>query len=213
MKKILLFSALALVAMACNPLKVALNKTDSEGVRTIVTSAQHFFNDYDVALGVRVSNADTIMGIVVSASSSKLEGIFDQDDHLYFTLNDGSKVTLRNILDRDAIEIRKETKTDYNYADPGFSYAYGPWGRRYFISPYAASSYFSQTYETTVVDSYALYLITYEEMARIINIGVKTLSIEADNNTEEMINPSGLQTLFKDMLQCLASGVRNPNEY
>ena len=213
MKKNLLFSALALVAMACNPLKVALNKTDSEGVRTIVTSSQHFFNDYDVALGVRVSNADTIMGIVVSASSSKLEGIFDQDDHLYFTLNDGSKVTLRNILDRDATEVRKETKTDYNYANPGFSYAYGPWGRRYFISPYAASSYFSQTYETTVVDSYALYLITYEEMARIINIGVKTLSIEADNNTEEMINPSGLQTLFKDMLQCLASGVRNPNEY
>lgn len=213
MKKILLFSALALVAMACNPLKVALNKTDSEGVRTIVTSSQHFFNDYDVALGVRVSNADTIMGIVVSASSSKLEGIFDQDDHLYFTLNDGSKVTLRNILDRDATEVRKETKTDYNYANPGFTYAYGPWGRRYFISPYAASSYFSQTYETTVVDSYALYLITYEEMARIINIGVKTLSIEADNNTEEMINPSGLQTLFKDMLQCLASGIRNPNEY
>lgn len=211
MRKLILFSALALVAMACNPLKVALNKTDSEGVRTIVTSAQHFFNDYDVALGVRVSNADTIMGIVVSASSSKLEGIFDQDDHLYFTLNDGSKVTLRNILDRDAIEVRKETKTDYT--NPGWSYAYGPWGRRYFISPYAASSYFSQTYETTVVDSYALYLITYEEMARIINIGVKTLSIEADNNTEEMINPSGLQTLFKDMLQCLASGVRNPNEY
>lgn len=213
MRKLILFSALALVAMACNPLKVALNKTDSEGVRTIVTSSQHFFNDYDVALGVRVSNADTIMGIVVSASSSKLEGIFDQDDHLYFTLNDGSKVTLRNILDRDATEVRKETKTDYNYANPGFSYAYGPWGRRYFISPYAASSYFSQTYETTVVDSYALYLITYEEMTRIINIGVKTLSIEADNNTEEMINPSGLQTLFKDMLQCLASGVRNPNEY
>lgn len=213
MRKLILFSALALVAMACNPLKVALNKTDSEGVRTIVTSAQHFFNDYDVALGVRVSNADTIMGIVVSTSSNKLEGIFDQDDHLYFTLNDGSKVTLRNILDRDAIEVRKETKTDYNYANPGFSYAYGPWGRRYFISPYMASSYFSQTYETTVVDSYALYLITYEEMARIINIGVKTLSIEADNNTEEMINPSGLQTLFKDMLQCLASGVRNPNEY
>lgn len=211
MRKLILFSALALVAMACNPLKVALNKTDSEGVRTIVTSAQHFFNDYDVALGVRVSNADTIMGIVVSASSSKLEGIFDQDDHLYFVLNDGSKVTLRNILDRDAIEVRKETKTDYT--NPGWSYAYGPWGRRYFISPYAASSYFSQTYETTVVDSYALYLITYEEMARIINIGVKTLSIEADNNTEEMINPSGLQTLFKDMLQCLASGVRNPNEY
>lgn len=213
MRKILLFSALALVAMACNPLKVALNKTDSEGVRTIVTSSQHFFNDYDVALGVRVSNADTIMGIVVSASSSKLEGIFDQDDHLYFTLNDGSKVTLRNILDRDATEVRKETKTDYNYANQGLAYAYGPWGRRYFISPYAASSYFSQTYETTVVDSYALYLITYEEMARIINIGVKTLSIEADNNTEEMINPSGLQTLFKDMLQCLASGIRNPNEY
>lgn len=211
MRKLILFSALALVAMACNPLKVALNKTDSEGVRTIVTTSQHFFNDYDVALGVRVSNADTIMGIVVSASSSKLEGIFDQDDHLYFTLNDGSKVTLRNILDRDAIEVRKETKTDYT--NPGWSYAYGPWGRRYFISPYAASSYFSQTYETTVVDSYALYLITYEEMARIINIGVKTLSIEADNNTEEMINPSGLQTLFKDMLQCLASGVRNPNEY
>lgn len=213
MRKLILFSALALVAMACNPLKVALNKTDSEGVRTIVTSAQHFFNDYDVALGVRVSNADTIMGIVVSTSSNKLEGIFDQDDHLYFTLNDGSKVTLRNILDRDAIEVRKETKTDYNYANPGFSYAYGPWGRRYFISPYAASSYFSQTYETTVVDSYALYLITYEEMARIINIGVKTLSIEADNNTEEMMSTSGLQTLFRDMLQCLASGVRNPNEY
>ena len=211
MRKLILFSALALVAMACNPLKVALNKTDSEGVRTIVTSAQHFFNDYDVALGVRVSNADTIMGIVVSASSSKLEGIFDQDDHLYFTLNDGSKVTLRNIYNKDAIEVRKETKTDYT--NPGWSYAYGPWGRRYFISPYAASSYFSQTYETTVVDSYALYLITYDEITRIINIGVQKLSIEADSNTDEMMNPSGLQILFRDMLQCLASGVRNPNEY
>lgn len=213
MRKLVLFSALALIAVACSPLKVALNKTDSEGVRTIVTSSQHFFNDYDVALGVRVSNADTIMGIVVSASSSKMEGIFDQDDHLYFTLNDGSKVTLRNILDRDAIEVRKETKTDYNYANQGLAYAYGPWGRRYFISPYAASSYFSQTYETTVVDSYALYLITYEEITRIINIGVKTLSIEADNNTEEMINPSGLQILFKDMLQCVVSGVKTPNDY
>ena len=213
MRKLLFAGALALMAMACNPLKIALNKTDSEGVRTVVTSSQNLFGIYEMALGVRISEADTIMGIIVSAESNKMHGLFDQDDHLYFTLNDGSKVTLRNILDRDAIEVRKETKTDYNYANQGLTYAYGPWGRRYFISPYAASSYFSQTYETTVVDSYALYLITYEEMVSIITKGVEKLSIEADNDTDVMLNTVGLQEQFAKMFQCLGDGVRHPNDY
>lgn len=211
MRKILLVSAVALLAMSCESLKIALNKTDSEGVRTIVTSRQDLFGIYEMALGVRISEADTIMGIIVSAESNKQNGIFNQDDHLYITLSDGSKITLRNILDSESFEVRKETKTDYT--NPGWSYAYGPWGRRYFIQPYAASSYFAHTYEITVTDSYALYLITYEEMVRIITVGIDKLSIEADNDTDVMRNTIGLQEQFAKMFQCLGDGVRHPNEY
>lgn len=211
MKNLLFVSAFALMAMSCSSLRIALNKTDSEGVRTVVTTTEHLFGNYEMALGVRISDADTIMGIIVSTESNKLNGIFNQDDHLYIVLGDGSKITLRNILDSDAYEVRKETKTDYSTA--GMSYAYGPWGRRYFIRPYAASSYFANTYETTVAYSYALYLITYEEMVRIISKGIESLSIEADNNTDIMRNTFGLQEQFAAMFQCLGEGVRNPNDY
>lgn len=211
MRKLLFAGALALMAMACNPLKIALNKTDSEGIRTIVTSRQDLFSIYEMALGVRISKEDTIMGIIVQAESDKQKGIFNQDDHLYFVLSDGSKITLRNILDENAVEVRKEVRTDY--ATPGWPYTYGPWGRRYYIHPYAASSYFAQTYETTVTDSYALYLITYEEMVRIITVGIDKLSIEADNNTDAMLNTVGLQEQFAKMFQCLGDGVRHPNDY
>lgn len=211
MRKLLFVGFWALMAMACSPLKIALNKTDSEGVRTIVTSRQDLFSIYEMALGVRISEADTIMGIIVSAESNKLNGIFNQDDHLYITLSDGSKITLRNILNSDAFEVRKETKTDYS--NPGWTYTYGPWGRRYFIHPYTASSYFANTYEITVADSYALYLISYEDMVRIITVGVEKLSIEADNDTDVMLNTVGLQEQFAKMFQCLGEGVRNPNEY
>lgn len=211
MRKLLFVGALALMAMACSPLKIALNKTDSEGVRTVVTSKQNLFGIYEMALGVRITEADTIMGIIVSAESNKLNGIFNQDDHLYITLGDGSKITLRNILDSDAFEVRRETKTDYS--NPGWAYAYGPWGRRYYIQPYAASSYFANTYEITVADSYALYLITYDEMVSIITKGVEKLSIEADNDTDVMQNTVGLQEQFAKMFQCLGDGVRHPNDY
>lgn len=211
MRKLLFVGALALMAMACSPLKIALNKTDSEGVRTVVTSNQNLFGIYEMALGVRISETDTIMGIIVSAESNKMHSLFEQDDHLYITLSDGSKITLRNILDSDAVEVRKETKTDYS--NHGWAYAYGPFGRRYFIHPFAASSYFANTYEVTVTDSYALYLITYDEMVRIITKGVEKLSIEADNDTDVMRNTVGLQEQFAKMFQCLGDGVRHPNDY
>ncbi len=213
MKKFLFVGAVTFLAMACAPLKIAMNKTDSEGVRTIVTSTQHLFGNYDIALGIRISDADTIMGVIIEAESNKMEGIFDQDDHLYLVLNDGSKITLRNVLDKDAVEVRKETKTSYDYGNPGWSYAYGPWGRSYFIRPYAATTYFAHTYETTVSNSQALYLITYDEIVRIITKGVKKLSIEADNDTEEMFNTGGLQDLFTSLFRCLGEGVKNPNDY
>ncbi len=212
MKKYFLILTLMLTAMACSPLKVALNKTDSEGVRTIVTSSQNLFQDFDMALGVRISKEDTIMGIIVSTESSKLQGVFNEDDHLYMVLKDGSKITLHNILNQDAVELRKETKTDYNYS-PGWTYAYGPWGRRYWIEPYAATSYFERTYETTVADSYALYPITYNEMVQIISKGVEQLSIEVDNDTRSMMLTDGLQEQFARMFQCLGDGVRHPNDY
>lgn len=208
MKKTFLFGVLSLCLMGCQTLTIAVNKTDSDGVRTVATSNQHLYQNFDVCLGVRLAKADTIMGIIVTAETEKLAGVFDTEDRLLMQLNDGSEIVLRNILDRENYELRNETRTDYHYVSrPGWDYVYGPWGGAYFVTPYGATACFENSYQTTVADSYALYLITYEQMMRIINIGVKQLRIEVDGDAPVMGNPGRVQGLFKDMFECLIQGV------
>lgn len=207
MKKILLVGAMALCLTGCQTLNIAVNKTNEEGVRTVVTSTQHLYQNFDIALGVRLAPKDTIMGLLVVAESDRIAGMFDTDDRLLMQLKDGSEIVLRNTLDRDSYDVKNETRTDYNYVHGGWSYAYGPWVGPRYITPFGATACFEHNYQTTVAESYALYLITYPEMMRIINIGVKNLRIEVEDDAPVMGNPDKVQGLFKDMFECLVQGV------
>lgn len=213
MKKVFLIGTLALCLMGCQTLTIAVNKTNEEGVRTVATTSQHLFQDFDVTLGVRLAPNDTILGVLITAETERLNGIFNTGDRLLMQLNDGSEIVLSNILDRDSYELRNETHTDYNYVHRGWNYAYGPWIGPHFITPYGATACFENTYQTTVADSYALYLITYDEMMRIINIGVKQLRIEVDGDAPVMGNPYKVQGLFKEMFTCLVQGVKKTGNW
>ena len=207
MKKLFLVGALALCLMGCQTLTIAINKTNSDGVRTVATTSKHLYQNFDVTLCVRLAPNDTIMGVLITAEAKRLNGIFDTDDRLLMQLNDGSEIVLTNVLDRESYELRNETHTSYNYVNRGWNYAYGPWIDPLFITPYDATVCFENTYQTTVADSYALYLITYDEMMRIINLGVRRLRIEVDDDAPEMRNPGKVQGLFKEMFTCLIQGV------
>lgn len=197
MKKFLIFTiAAALVLCSCSASKIAVN-THSKGVRTVLTSSRSVFGDIKVALGARSVDAkDTVLAIVITSTKESEHGLFDSGDALQLRLADDSVITLTNILDK---EYDKETTTTVTNLSPSsYYYYYGPY---YDMIPVTTTS--------TTTSSYALYLVTGEQIADIIGKGIVKARIECEQGYIPVPNPVRLRDIITNELNDLKNAFFN----
>lgn len=209
------FFALALATLtiiSCSPLKIVMNTTSPDGKRTVATSNQPLFNSnggqVSIALGTRISGKDTIVGIVITYDANTGRGVFDKDHRMMFRLTDKSEITLKNLYDREFENIDETTVTDQFKTDYGVAYSYDPWLESVVISPYEVTRLVPQVHHYKTTNSYALYLITRQQLDDIITKGVIKLRIESADCDLDMTNTEGVSALFTSLRNCLTEGVK-----
>jgi len=217
MKRILLSLALiALVASSCSPVKIFMDSTSPEGVRRIVTSKEKLCKSgsgqIDVSLGIKLEGEDTVAAVILICDANTGHGIFDRGNEMKFRLSDNSEITLVNLLDKK-FDTHQETHTtetiEHSY---GVAYAYG--ARRCFVRPYEVNYLVPETYTTNVSNSYALYLITRQQMTDIIQKGVIKMRIEIEDRDIDLegSDAGSVSAILKEQILCIRERVTNPVE-
>lgn len=210
MKKFfLVLSAFVLFLPSCSPLKIVMNSKSPEGIRTVLTSDQHLFNNFDIALGASIEPRDTVLGILVTCDKSTDHGIFDKGDKMKLRLSDQSVIELDNIYHK---EFDKEVQT-YNTVDRttefGLAYSYDPYFGTVWVDPIEVRRLVPQVKTRTVTRSYALYLVSKGKLMDIISKGVIALRIEVEDDEYDMNGTGGVSSLLSQMYDCLKEGMAN----
>lgn len=206
-------AATVLAASSCNPLRVVLNTQSPDGERKIVTSEKIIASEDGVNLsmcmGTRIHAKDTVVAIALSIDAATGKSVFDKGDKFMLKLGDGRTVTLVNILE-DEYEEHTETHVQDRpvYTGIRYSYAYSPWAGPVFVTPYDAYAMVPEVYTTKVANSYALYLITKEDLSGIIYKGVKKMRIEIDRADLDITDTKDIAPLIKSMVMCLIDGAK-----
>lgn len=204
----LIFVAVLMTA-SCSPARIIMNSKGSDGVRTVLTSDKHLFENIEMALGARIiPPKDTVIAILITSTKDSDHGIFDKDDRLLIRLSDGSEITLTNLYDK---EFDRQTKTEVvnervnNY---GYAYTYGYFGEIY-VTPMEISSFVPRSYTRTESKSYALYLISKKQLEDIIAKGVSKLRVEIEDAELDMPSTSSVQAITTELYACLKDGIAN----
>jgi len=205
-----------MVAVSCSPVKIFMDSTSPEGVRKVVTSKQKLCKNgkgqIDITLGVKFDRQDTVAAVILICDANTGHGIFDQGNELKFRLGDNTEITLVNLLDKkyDSHQETHTTETlEHSY---GVAYAYG--ARRCFVRPYEVTYLVPETYTTNVSNSYALYLITRQQMTDIIQKGVVKMRIEIEDRDIDLegSDAGSVSAILKEQILCIRERVTNPVE-
>lgn len=198
MKKFLVLAFVAVIAFACSP-KIVVDSVH-KGEHTVVTGESNLYSfqhsSMSCSLGIRVSQKDTILALLITYDGDTGRGIFDKEDQLIFTLNDGSKFALRNLYDNEyesSSEVRTTTsvRNDYTYA-----YAYSPIMDDIYVTPVSVTRFVPQVYTVKNTKSYGLYLLTKKQFSGIVTSGVKELVIEAIIGDSKMPKPENFAPML-----------------
>lgn len=208
MKKFLSVGLFAFVlAAGCSPLRIVMNSHNEDGSRILLTSDKHLFGDFSVALGTKLNQRDTIMGILVTCDKPSDHGIFVKGDKMMFRLTDDSVITLENLYDREYDRETTTQQTTQQVNSYGYTYSYHPFLDGFTVMPYEISSFVPRTYVTTTTNSYALYLISWDELESIVAKGVKKVRIEIEDAEKDSSDTENVSKMFSDMIDCLREGV------
>ncbi len=213
MKKLLLVLPL-LFAVSCSSVKLVVNTTTKDGERRMLTSNQDLFhtNDYDfqIALGARVDeDNDTIVGILITCDAERGgSGVFEEGDRLLIRLADQEKIELTNLLDHKYESYTETQVTDR--VQTSYAYAYSPWGPWGYVTPYQVTSIVPQVYTDQINNSYALYLVTADQLKAIISKGVAKLRIETEDINVDMPYTENVAYQMEQLTRCLIEGFQNP---
>jgi len=216
MKKIcLLIPFISIILTSCGtPLKIVMNRTTPEGERFVVTSDQHLFHagkgNMDLALGAKIVGKDTVLAFVITCDADSGHGIFDKGNKLMFRLSDNSEISLSNLYDKE-YEEHEDTSVSQQYqTDYGYSYSYSPWTDDIYISPFEVTRLVPRINHYKTTNSYALYLVTKQQLNDIISKGVKKLRVEIEDKDLDMTDTEGVAPLISNMYACLKDGIANP---
>jgi len=209
MKKISIITIICLIMAGCSTIKLAVNTTDEEGRKIYFTSEEFLFSidDYSVLLsvGVRLGAKDTLCAVMITSTKESDHGIIKKGDNITFKLYDGSSVSAANVLDKgystesDKITYAANPNASIIVAYNPFSYLYG--SNYVFRDPNLFNNNIQRpsTISSSFTYSYGLYLITLDDMSRIINVGVSDFTIRMDDQDVEMPHPDGLPKIFVQM--------------
>jgi len=217
MKKIIIF-ALVVMAAACSPLKIAIDTTSSEGERRVVTSGEAIMKVKDgkiyLHLGVKLGPKDTLMAVLASCDATTRVGMFNRGNQMKFRLADDSEITLFNILDKK-METHRETQVSEHYETAyGYAYSYRPWGRGGYVHPYQVTAMVPEVSTTQKSTSYALYLITRQQLIDIMEKGVTKFRIETESDDHDLkgMDAESISGVFKALRDCLLKAATKEKE-
>ena len=221
MRRHFLFLLALLCAVGCNPLKIVLNSRTSDGERTVLTSDQPLFrmdgHDISVALGARMHDRDSVMALLVTCESREHYGIFNVGNRMMIRLADQSVITLTNIYDKEYENKTEAYQTTDRIVQTGVGYAYNPWDDYFYLTPYEVSTFIPRTTVVRKNLSYALYLVSREDLQKIVHGKVIKFRIETEDSEYDMPNPKGVSELFASMYdllsKCVAGGVAVRSEF
>lgn len=205
MKRFILFAiAAALVAnVSCSPLRIAMNSTDADGVRTLLTTNQRLMGNaqgvMDIALGARIDKKDTVLAVLVTIDADSGHGVFNKGNLMRIRLNDNKEINLENLYDKEYEEKEETYVSQTPKTDFGYAYSYDYFTGDIWVSPYTINRMVPTVRTSKSSYSYALYLITKPQLNDIITKGVKKLRVEIENSDLDMPETSGVSELFKDM--------------
>ena len=211
MKKLILPAAIALsVITGCRPLSLAMN-TENNGNHVLLTSDISLFtysgNPMDIAMGVKITPKDTLLGIVLTTDCGADHGVFDRDDRIMIRFADSSEITLLNVYDKECSTETKTNVTEDYYAQRGLAYAYSPWCDVPYLTPYVAYSMVPTVYTTQTTVSYALYLITFEQLIKMRNTDIIKLRVELEDRDLDMPQPERARDVFVKLSDFLYESV------
>lgn len=186
----LIAAAVTMTALvcSCSPVKIACDYRDKDGGRIVLTSDKPLYHDLSMALGAKVMNQkDTIMAILITYDGDTDHGVFDTDDQLLMRLSDQSVVALQNLYHQ---EFEKETTTSYTtdrvVTDLGWRYTYDPFIGGVYVTPVQLQQFIPRQTRRTTTRSYALYLITKQQLNDIVGKGVVKFRVEMENAELDM---------------------------
>jgi len=213
MKRVLvIFAAMALALCSCSPLYIVMDK-NKKGERSIMTSTQRLCSYRDgvikTALGCRIQGKDTVLAILITSDADKGHCVFENGDKLMFRLKDGKEIHLSNILDKKAYEseTRIETTTTRVY-DYGYAYSYSPWTGDVYLAPYEIGRMVPRTYTVKETASYALYLVSLQQILDICTKDVVKVRVELEDQDLDITDASNVSDLYTRILTCLGERAR-----
>lgn len=205
MKKIIFASIiLALALSSCAPLRVVLN-TERNGVHKICTSDVELFGYFEIAMGMQIEKADTVLALLITCGKNSDHGVFDKNDRLLVRFADGEEMQLRNIYNQ---EYNKEVQTNYTtdtYYNDRLMYTYSPYTGEVFLTPVTFRTFVPRTYTTTKTLSYALFPITREQYGKLAGKEIEKVRIEIEDENCDMPYPRGFGERVKDLHDFIVS--------
>lgn len=201
-----------ITVVCCSPLRIAIDQTESDGSRYLVTSDQSLFHsgkgNVDIALGTKMMGKDTILAFLITCDANVGHGVFNKGNKLMFRLKDNSEIVLENLYDKE-YEENEETRVSQTYkSDIAWGYAYNPWSDDIYVTPYEVTRVIPQVNHYKTSNSYALYLVTWPQMSDLMTKGVKKLRVEIEDADLDMTDTEGVSSLFSQMFVCLRDAAR-----
>ncbi len=209
MRKFIVITVLGMLAVSCGMFRKIEINTSSKGERQILTCDRNLFDGMKVALGARISGRDTVLAVLVSTDESSNHGIFDRDDKFQIRFSDDKVIELSNIYDR---EFEKETTTGVSETprtDFGYAYTYDPYYDAVVLTPYTITQMVPHSYSTTRTTSYALYLISKNQLEDITGKEIIKLRIETDSDYRDMQSPARVSRTFETLYRYLREAYAN----
>lgn len=198
MKKIFLFMALAALMTSCGIMgDIAMDTTDMDGVRTVLSTNKRFMDDNSLALGCRINKADTLAALLLTSEKDANHGIFSKGDRLRVDFADGSRITLKNIYDKEFnTEVTETENTRIIDEQVGYNYVYSPYTDRVYVTPRYFTAFVPERHTYTSSYSYALYPVTYDQLVAMMTKPATSVGIESEAGYEKMSDPSRLPDII-----------------
>lgn len=216
MKRLCFILATLALLTSCDTIKIAINNTNSEGERRIMTTDTRLFTtkgyEVNLAMGLLIQGRDTLEGLVITCDSPVKEALFNVGSKMLIRLSDDQTIVLKNMLNREheshtETEVTERMQTDYGYI-------YSPWSPFLDDATYRVTSMVPEVYYKQVNNSYAIYPITYDQMQAIISKGVTKLRIETNVINLDMPHTKGVADKVNNLATCLIEGIQdNPQDF
>lgn len=201
MKKLVftLFSALMLTSCGLMG-DIAMDSTDMDGVRTVLTTNKHMMGNMDIALGCRINKTDTVAGLLLTSDEKSSHGLFAKGERLRVELADGEVITLKNIYDK---EYNKETTVSESERivdeQVGYDYVYSPYTDNVYITPHYFTAVIPERHTYTSTLSYALYPVTYKQLLSMMNKPAVKVGVESEDGYTAMDKPENFAGIITNI--------------